>query len=103
MIIYNVTVSVDYEIVQDWMDWMKNVHIPDVMATGKFIDYKVLKVYGQNGDTAMSFAIQYTCENVNLLNEYMTQNAPALQKEHNDRYGDKAVGFRTVLQILEDF
>lgn len=103
MIIYNVTVSVDYEIVSDWMQWMKETHIPDVMATGRFIDYKVLKVYGQNGDTAISFAIQYTCLNVSMLNDYMTKEAPALQKLHNDRFGEKAVGFRTVLQILDDF
>lgn len=103
MIIYNVTVSVDYEAVQDWMQWMKEIHIPEVMATGKFLDYKVLKVYGENGDNSMSFAIQYLCENVSTLNEYMTQDAPALQKKHTERFGEKAVGFRTVLQILEDF
>jgi hypothetical protein len=34
MILYNVTVSVDPEIHDEWLAWMKSKHIPDVLATG---------------------------------------------------------------------
>ena len=40
MIIYNVTVSIDKEIEKQWLDWMKNTHIPDVMNTALFLDCK---------------------------------------------------------------
>ena len=33
MIIYNVTVGVDKSIEADWLAWMKEVHIPDVIKT----------------------------------------------------------------------
>ena len=32
MIVYNVTVSVDENITSDWLAWMKDEHIPEVMA-----------------------------------------------------------------------
>ena len=37
MIIYNVTCSIDSDIVEDWLDWMKKTHIPDILDTGFFI------------------------------------------------------------------
>lgn len=100
MLIYNVTMNVDHEIVADWLQWMRDVHIPDVMATGKFTEYRILRMTGQN-DTGLTYAIQYTCANQSTLNDYMTNHAPLLQKDHNERYGNKAVGFRTVLEIID--
>lgn len=99
MIIYNVTVSVDHEIADDWLNWMRSKHIPDVMATGMFIENRLLRVLtGENSGS--TFAVQYTCESHERLENYQTEFAPALQKEHLQRYGDKAVAFRTVLEIL---
>ena len=28
MILYNITVSIDYNVHQEWLIWMKEVHIP---------------------------------------------------------------------------
>ena len=44
MIIYNVTVKVDNDVHDEWMEWMRSIHIPEVMATQKFIDHQVAKV-----------------------------------------------------------
>ena len=99
MIIYNVTVSVDTEIAHDWLSWMRTKHIPDVMATGLFSEFRILKVVtGEN--SGVTYAIQYTCESHEVLENYQTEFAPALQKEHIERYGDKAAAFRTVLEII---
>lgn len=99
MIIYNVTVSVDHEIADDWLNWMRSKHIPDVMATGMFIENRLLRVVtGENSGS--TFAVQYTCKSHERLENYQTEFAPALQKDHLQRYGDKAVAFRTVLEIL---
>ena len=43
MIIYNVTISIDKEVENHWLDWMKNTHIPDVMQK-----VSLLQNYKQN-------------------------------------------------------
>lgn len=99
MIVYNVTVSVDHSIAADWLEWMQNKHIPDVMATGLFVEYRILKmISGEN--SGPTYAVQYTLESQTHLNQYQMEHAPALQKEHVERYGDKALAFRTILEIL---
>jgi hypothetical protein len=36
MIIYNITVNIDDSAHDEWLEWMKTEHIPQVLGTGKF-------------------------------------------------------------------
>lgn len=98
MIIYNVTVSIDQSIHEDWLQWMKEVHIPEVMETGFFLENKVCRLMV---DDEITYAIQYTCENIDKLNEYQEKYAPNLQEKHTNRYRGKFGAFRTLLEIVD--
>jgi len=99
MIIYSVTINIDDDVHEDWLEWMKNKHIPDVMQTGIFKEYRMLKVISRNeGEEGHSYNIQYGCESMADLHQYQIHHAPKLQKEHKDRYADKFVAFRTLLE-----
>lgn len=100
MIVYSVTVNIDDSVHTDWLAWMKNKHIPEVMATGFFTEYRMLKVISRNeGEEGMSYNIQYTCPSMADLHQYQINHAPALQKEHSDRYDGKFAAFRTLLEF----
>ena len=101
MIVYSVTVSIDKEIHEEWMNWMKESHIPDVMATGIFKEYKMLRIISGNPeDNGPSYNIQYTCESMADLHQYQVQHAPRLQQEHKDKYEGKFAAFRTLLEVV---
>ena len=44
MIIYNVTVSVDKSIVKDWLEWMRNDHVPEIISTKIFNKAQIKRV-----------------------------------------------------------
>jgi len=99
MIIYNVTVSIDEAIEEDWVKWMQEVHMPDVMATGYFVRSRLCRVIG--GDKmGVTYAAQYECESLAVLQQYETKAAPALKADYMKRYEGKYVAFRTMLEIL---
>ena len=99
MIVYSVTVNIEDEVHDDWINWMKESHIPDVMETGYFSENRFLKVITSNTDeTGQTYNIQYTCASMKDLHQYQVQQAPRLQKEHNDKYEGKFVAFRTLLE-----
>ncbi len=99
MIIYNVTVNIENDVREEWLQWMKEKHIPDVMQTGFFVENKICKVLVDE-EQGTTYSIQYTCENMERLLEYQEVHAPRLQKEHSDKYANKFVAFRTVLEIV---
>ena len=101
MIIYNVTINIDDSVHAEWLAWMKNSHIPNVMATGIFSAYKILRILGDEESGGHSYSIQYTCENLEKFKQYEDIYAPALRGEHNNKYKDKFVAFRTLLETID--
>ncbi len=100
MILYNVTIKIEHELHDDWLEWMRQVHIPDVMATGLFETYRLCKVLGDDDAHGITYAIQYACTDLETFMQYQQQHAPRLQAEHNARYRDRYVAFRTLLEVL---
>ncbi len=102
MILYNVTISIDEQVHLDWLEWMKTKHIPDVMATGCFIESRLARVHGEE-DGGMTFAVAYLCPSEDKLNEYQERHAPALQGEHTAKFNGRFAAFRTLLTVLEEY
>lgn len=98
MFIYNVTINMDAAIAHEWLEWMKNKHIPDVLNTGCFVENKILKVLSD--DEGATYSVQYTFKTMEDFENYKAKHAAALQKEHTERYSGKFAAFRTLLQIV---
>ncbi len=102
MLLYNVTVSVDQRMADEWLSWMKNEHIPEVMATGMFAMHRICKLVqpAPQPDEGITYAIQYYCDSQEQLNRYFAEYAPGLQKAHTLKFGQHTAAFRTVLEIV---
>ncbi len=99
MILYNVTCSVDDNVHEEWYDWMRETHIPDVMKTGMFLECRICRISGEE-QGGKAFAVQYLCESEEKYAEYQRKYALALQAEHANRYGKNVAAFRTKLEVL---
>jgi hypothetical protein len=99
MILYNVTVNIDNDVHDDWLTWMKEVHIPEVMATGYFLENKVCRIMAES-EGGTSYAIQYLCASQQDYEDYQQHHAPALQQKHLQRYNGKFGAFRTLLEVV---
>ncbi len=99
MYIYNVTINIEASVHDEWLKWMQEEHIPDVMKTGCFIDNRMLKVLNVE-DEGVTYSVQYTFLNMSDMDEYRTKYAPELQKHTADKFKDKFVVFRTLLEIV---
>lgn len=99
MILYNVTCSVDADVHEEWYEWMRATHIPDVMKTGLFLECRICRIEGAE-EGGKTFAMQYLCESDEKYAEYQGKYALALQAKHSDRYKGKVAAFRTKLDVL---
>lgn len=103
MIIYSVTITVDEMIETEWLHWMRKVHIPEVMQTGKFISCRFSRLTSHKEEGCRNYSAQYTCHSLDDLNDYKSNFAGELQKKSMEKFADKMVAFRTELEIIEDF
>jgi hypothetical protein len=99
MLLYHVTIKIDKAIREEWQSWMLSKHIPDVMNTGLFIDFRFCQMQFDEPD-GYTFSVQYTLDNESDLERYMNEFAPALQKDHKEKYEGKFVAYRSLHHIL---
>jgi len=101
MINYSVTISLDKGIEEEWLTWMKEIHIPEVMETGYFLSFQIQQLLDPIVDPAMAtYNVQYLCESMEKYQKYENEEAPILRKSHQERYGNRFVSFRTLLKIV---
>ena len=101
MIVYNVTTKVDWSIADEWLEWMKKTHIPDVLATGCFSSYNLYKLLQVDDVDGLTYTIQYFATTMNDYEEYIQRYAGGFRKEILGKYGDKLIAFRSIMQEVE--
>jgi hypothetical protein len=100
MLLYNVTVGIDKDVELEWLQWMKQHHIPNVLQTGMFIEAKIFKVLHDQEDGTTSYSVQYFARSIDEVQQYLEVFAPKLIEEHRQRFLNKHVAFRTLLQEI---
>lgn len=103
MIIYNVTINIDDSVHDQWLAWMMEKHIPEMMETGKFFKAKIVKVLVVEEMGGTTYSIQYFTENKDTLEAYYKEDAPRMREEGQRLFGDKMLAFRTELELLKEF
>lgn len=98
MILYNVTVNIDDSVHDEWLEWMKTKHIPDVLSTGLFLENKIFKIKSDDADESNTYSIQYFLNSAEDYEKYKNEFAPKFQAEHTGKYKDKFVAFRTIME-----
>lgn len=101
MIIYNITINVDDSIHDEWLEWMKQ-HIPQVLATGNFLEAKLTKVLVQE-DAGVTYSVQYKAKSREHLEDYYKHHAEKLRQEGLEKFADKMLAFRTELEIIDEY
>lgn len=102
-IIYSVTVKIENSVHNEWLLWMKQHHIPDVLKTGCFTGCRMLKLFSEPQDDGITYSIQYTCNRLADYETYRDRFSKELQQQHIDKYEGKFVAFRTLLEQVETF
>lgn len=98
MLLYNVTIGIDKGVEYEWLFWTKTEHIPEVMDTKLFVDFKIYKVLHDQDDGSVSYCIQYFAETLENVTTYFEKFAPAILEKLRQRFRDKHVAFMTLLE-----
>lgn len=101
MIIYNVTINVSEEVHNEWLTWMKQEHIPQMLDTGKFLNAMMTKVLVQEPMGGVTYSVQYKAESKAMLERYYQEDAENLRAQ-SQRFKGKTVFFRTELEVISE-
>lgn len=100
MIIYNVTVKVENDIAEQWVKWMKEEHIPDLLHTKLISDARLCRLIDQEEADSTTYVAQYSCASMNEYNTYIDDYATDMRERAFKAFGNKFIAFRTVMEVL---
>jgi hypothetical protein len=98
MLLYNVTVGIDKAVEAEWLIWMRDRHIPVVLATGYFKDFKMYKVLHDQGEDTTSYSVQFFAESIEDVLAYLEKAAPVIMEALRVAFRDRHVVFQTLLE-----
>ncbi len=101
MILYNVTITIEPEIHDAWLDWMRNQHLHAVMATGMFLERRLSRLLLPDNPDQITYSAQYLCADMEKLERYRRDFAPALQQDGINRFGNRMLIFRTIMEVVD--
>jgi Domain of unknown function (DUF4286) len=100
MIVYNITIKITNTIHNDWLQWLKDEHVTEVVQTGCFTHATILRLLEVDDTEGPTYAIQYFAESKALYNNYIEKHAAAMRQKSFDKWGNQFIAFRSVMQVV---
>lgn len=101
MIVVNQTIKIIPSIAEAWLDWQIKVHIPEILATGLFDDFKIFRLHEQDNEEGPTFVIQLFTDNLDQYQTYIREFAMLHREKSIQKWGDQFIAFRTVMERVQ--
>lgn len=100
-IIYNVTIKVESKIAGAWLQWLLNEHIPSIMQTKCFVDYKVVRLIEVDDSEGPTYAMQYYAPSKADYNRYIEIYASEMHKLSFEKWNHQFIAFSSVMEVVK--
>jgi hypothetical protein len=98
MIIFNITVNISHSAETEWLTYMKNKHIPEIMATNLPMEVKLLRLLTEIDNEGATYTSQFSFRTMEDFLAYQTDYQADLQEKHHQTFNGQYVSFRTLLE-----
>ncbi|HXB44286.1 MAG TPA: DUF4286 family protein [Puia sp.] len=101
MIVYNITFKIERNIAEEWLSWQTQEHIPEIMATNLFDDFKMYSLLEQDETEGVTFVIQYFTSSKKRYQKYISTFEAGLRKKAFSKWGSQSTGFCTIMEAVQ--
>jgi phosphoribosylamine-glycine ligase len=100
MYIYSVTTNIEESVHAEWLKWMQEKHIPEMLQLGKFSKAIMSKVMIEEEMGGVTYSVQFFTDSKETLERYYKEDAAKMRQEGMQLFCGKFVAFRTELDIV---
>lgn len=98
MVVYNLSIKINKEILEEWIEWQNEEHIPEIMATGLFTQYKFFRLLEPDEDP--TYVIQYFTDTEDNYHSFVDQYETAFTEKAFTKWKDGFIAFRSVMKSV---
>ena len=101
MFIYNITTKVEKSKSENWRKWQLEEHIPDIMGTELFSDFKFYQLLGEDESEGLTFVLQLYFIKMDNYELYLKAFATPLREKAIHKWGNNFIAHRTIMQAVQ--
>ncbi len=92
--------KVEHSIYDAWLQWYKDEHIPEIMSSGQFTDYKFFRLLDQDEHEGPTYITQFFAPSARAYKKFSEEFAYLLQRKAYEKWGNLFVSFNTVMEVV---
>ena len=100
MIIYNITMQVDWAVHDQWKEWLVSEYLPAFINTGLFSHYQLNILLEVNEEDGPTYAVQLYAKSAAQVYEFRELFLEEFQQRERTAWGDHAYSFGTIMQVI---
>jgi len=100
MLIFNETFIIDDAIADEWLAWIKNNHIPSVLGTGLFDDYRMYAILDSPNE-GITYCLQFQTDKIERYSDFYYKHLEGIHAEHNKQFEERFALFHTLMESVE--
>jgi len=100
MILYNVTINIEPDVHEEWLQWMQETYIPHLLNSGLILENRVLRLLYEVENAGITYAFQFYLENVDDCQRLEAEFINTIQKQLIKKFNNKFVDFATLLEVI---
>ena len=97
-IVYNITVQPDQSVAEQWLQWQLLEQGPQVVATGCFTHFTVLRLLDVDEALGPTYAVQYHSNSIELYLRFVQEFEYLHSRGTTEKWGQQLVFFETIMQ-----
>lgn len=101
MIIYNITMQVEWSIHDEWLEWLLEEQIKSVLDTGLFTHHRLVRLLEVEETEGPTYALQYFTGSLQQYHQFKHEHAEKMERRSQLKWGDRFISFGTVMETIE--
>lgn len=98
MIIYNITFNINFPFEKEWLQYMKNNYLPQILKTGLPVECKLLRLLTEIDNEGATYTTQFRFNCMEDFMAYQTEFQSNLIDKHHEMFNGQYVSFRSLLE-----
>lgn len=101
MIIYNTTYCVSDKVYGAFLKWLKEKHLPHMLASGYFEHATVSRVLSEEIQEGSSISVQLKASNFEAVARWKEESGDLFEMEISSHFSVEVLHFSTFLEVIE--
>ena len=101
MVSYNVTIIINLDKEKEWLTWMQEDHIPNIMMSGYFVEYRLWRLESLDESEGITYSFQLLCKDQETLDLYLQEKAVEFRNRLDKKFDPHFVSFRSRMRLIE--